>query len=209
MTLLRSPLMLAGTLYLGVVGVMLAMVLAHTGGTFIYAQDDPYIHLAIARTLAEHGVWGIRPQEFASASSSPLWTLVLAGFWKAGLHVVWLPIVLNVMCGVALLAFVDRLLAGSLGARERGLFLTALVFATPLPTLALIGMEHSLQILLTLLVAWRVAGLAIGADRNPLRRPPRCCGGVRSSRVGRTPPHGAPDRWVGAAAADSCRRLLL
>ena len=47
-------------------------------GVFTYAQDDPYIHLSIARTLAMHGVWGLSPDEFAGASSSPLWTGLLA-----------------------------------------------------------------------------------------------------------------------------------
>ena len=73
-----SPSRRAIALYLALVGILLWLSLARTGGMFVYAQDDPYIHLALARTLADHGVWGIRPTEFASASSSPLWTLLLA-----------------------------------------------------------------------------------------------------------------------------------
>ena len=40
-------------LYLALVGILLWLSLARTGGTFVYAQDDPYIHLALARTLAQ------------------------------------------------------------------------------------------------------------------------------------------------------------
>ena len=47
-------------------------------GTFVYTLDDAYIHLTIGRTLAEHGVWGVSPREYSSASSSPLWTILLA-----------------------------------------------------------------------------------------------------------------------------------
>lgn len=47
-------------------------------GRLISWLDDAYIHMAIARTLAEHSVYGLSPREFASASSSPLWVLLLS-----------------------------------------------------------------------------------------------------------------------------------
>ena len=95
-------------LYLGLVGILLWVSLARTGGTFVYAQDDPYIHLALARTLADHGVWGIRPTEFTSASSSPLWTLLLAALWKLGAQAVWVPFALNILFGARPRAVVAR-----------------------------------------------------------------------------------------------------
>ena len=159
-------------LYLALVGILLWLSLARTGGMFVYAQDDPYIHLALARTLADHGVWGIRPTEFASASSSPLWTVLLAALWKLGAHAVWVPFVLNILFGVAFLAVsasyvarafrpanseVDSGVGRPKGLRYIPWIPVALVLVTPLPTLAFIGMEHTLQVLLVVVFAWQAS----------------------------------------------------
>ena len=153
---MNKPLIAGIALYLGLVGVLLMASLALTGGSFTFAQDDPYIHLAMARTLAEHGVWGIAPDAFASASSSPLWTLLLTALWTLGAKAVWVPFVLNLTAGFAALAVADRML-GALAPRDRFAVLAAVVVATPLPTLAFVGMEHTLQVLLVLLFAWQVS----------------------------------------------------
>ena len=64
------------------VAVIESYVLQHTGGTFMYPLDDTFIHMALARNLSYHGNWGMNPYEFASASSSVLYTLLLAGLFK-------------------------------------------------------------------------------------------------------------------------------
>ncbi|MDP9249921.1 MAG: hypothetical protein M3O78_00940 [Chloroflexota bacterium] len=152
-------------IYLGLTVLLLALGLQRTGGTFVYAQDDPYIHLALARTLAEHGVWGVRPDEFASASSSPLWTLLMAASWKLGLQTVWWPFVVNIACGAGLIVFLDRVLRPRLRSGHRLTALAAVILVTPLPTLALIGMEHTLQVLLVVSFAWSIASLIERDDR--------------------------------------------
>jgi hypothetical protein len=163
-----AALVSALVLYLGLTGILLWLSLARTGGEFVYAQDDPYIHLAIARTLAEHGVWGVRPYEFASASSSPLWTVMLAALWKIGARQVWVPFVLNLVFGSALLVVASRLSTRLIEVPASGgslrqvvipswAVLTAIVLVTPLPTLAFIGMEHSLQVLLVVAFVWQAA----------------------------------------------------
>ncbi len=141
------------------------MSLARTGGTFVYAQDDPYIHLALARTLADHGVWGIRPTEFASASSSPLWTLLLAALWKLGAHAVWVPFALNVLFGGVLLVVAGTHVARAFRPAHAAALLCALVVVTPMPTLAFIGMEHTLQVLLVLVFA-RQAAQRLAGERS-------------------------------------------
>jgi hypothetical protein len=159
-----AALVAAVALYLGLTGILLWLSLARTGGEFVYAQDDPYIHLTMARTLAEHGVWGVRPTEFASASSSPLWTVLLASLWWVGATSVWVPFALNLMFGCVLLAVLWRWVTplGGLPAPSSTrtavpplLFVSAVVLVTPLPTLVFIGMEHTLQVLLTVLFAWQ------------------------------------------------------
>jgi len=153
----RGPLAIGIGLYLGLTAVLLWLGLRQTGRAFIYAQDDPYIHLSLARTLADHGVWGLRSDQFASASSSPLWTLLLAAVWFGGAHAVWWPFVLNLVCGVGVLAVADAMTRDFMDRRSRVILLAALVAITPLPTLALIGMEHTLQVLLSIALAWQSA----------------------------------------------------
>jgi hypothetical protein len=156
--------------YACVTGLLIWLGLSHTGGVFVYAQDDPYIHLTIARNLAEHGVWGIRPTEFASASSSPLWTVLLASLWAIGVRGIWVPLALNAIAAVALLAFVDVCLRPILAAPKRFVALVALIFITPLPTLAVIGMEHTLQVLLVIALVWTTIQSLPGLERSALMK---------------------------------------
>src|SRR4051794_11145603 len=53
-------------------------VLGYTGGIFSYPLDDTFIHMQVAKNLALHGNWGINGHDFGSASSSPLYTVILA-----------------------------------------------------------------------------------------------------------------------------------
>lgn len=72
-------------------------------GRLISWLDDAYIHMAIARTVAEHSVYGLTPREFTSASSSPLWVLVLGityTMFGVGGNVAF---VLNILAAIALL----------------------------------------------------------------------------------------------------------
>ena len=89
--------------------VLLVAVLWRTGGVFVYVLDDPAIHLTVARRLAFDGTWGVVAGDFQSASSSPLWTLMLAPTqWVArGTAGEAVPLVLNVAAAL----WVVRLLA--------------------------------------------------------------------------------------------------
>jgi hypothetical protein len=157
------PLAIAVGVYLAIAALLVWLGLSMTGRTFVYPQDDPYIHLAIARTLAAHGVWGISPAEFAGASSSLLWTLLLAALWKVGARTEWLPLVLNLAAGTCVLLVVDAILRPRLLPKWRAALLLAIVLVTPLPTLSIIGMEHTLYIALAVLLAWRLSGVAVGS----------------------------------------------
>lgn len=159
----RWPLLLALLVFAGVTGLHVRDT-ALDCGELVYPLDDTYIHMAMARNLAFHGVWGVTPTAFAAASSSPAWTALLAGVFKvAGARDVW-PLVLDLILGGLLLALVDRRLAASgLFARGRAATLVAFVLLVPLPMLAFSGHEHLLQILVSLAFVE-----ALASDRAPL-----------------------------------------
>jgi hypothetical protein len=154
---------MSAVLYLGVTAALGLATLWATDGQFTYPLDDTYIHLTVARTLAESGTWGLRPGEFAGVSSSPLWTTLLAGVvvlvgtWEIA------PLILNLVGGLAVLWFADRLIRRAGWEGEHALrWLAAFVMVVPLPTLALTGMEHTLQLALTL---WLLEAATANAPR--------------------------------------------
>ena len=134
-------------------GVLVAFIavyfwaaLKQNDGHFVYAQDDPYIHLAMARTLVVHGVWGVTPDQFAPASSSPLWTVLLATIRGIGAEAEWWPFAINVAASLMVLRVADRLMPLVAAPAARFLALLTFIVVLPLPTLAFIGMEHTLHI---------------------------------------------------------------
>lgn len=131
------------------VGLLVALALARTG-VLVYPLDDPYIHMAIARGWVERGVWGVTRDGFCPCSSSPGWTLLLAGAYRVAGVADWTPLVLNLAAAGALLACAERALL-RVGARPLVRFAaaTAVTAATPLPVLVFAGMEHTLHAALT------------------------------------------------------------
>ncbi|MBS0210329.1 MAG: hypothetical protein JSS27_15395 [Planctomycetes bacterium] len=138
-----------------VLGAMFALalvvVLQRTGGHVIYALDDAYIHMAIAKNVAQHGTWGISPHEFAAASSSPLWTSALAAFYKVfGVQEVT-PLVMNLAAAALAVAVLWRVLALSgVSLGQTLVVLIVAIFVTPIVPVAFTGMEHLLHAALSL-----------------------------------------------------------
>ena len=155
----RSPVLLPAALFLASVGAALRASIPFTEGRLVYALDDAYIHMAVARNLAGHGVWGCTPYHFASASSSLLWTFGL-GVLDRVLHLHdWIPLALNVVLALATLATASRALE-RFGAPPllRATALVGIVLSFPLAGMVLIGMEHILHLLLT--IAFAAAAVA-------------------------------------------------
>ncbi|HEY2940860.1 MAG TPA: hypothetical protein VGN09_00365 [Vicinamibacteria bacterium] len=150
----RPPLAVALAVLFVAVGVLVAWSWRHSAGHLVYALDDAYIHMAMARNLAEHGVFGVTRYAFTSSSSSPLWTLLLAGLFARLGPRDGLPLALNVLFAASLLAVADRVLENH-GVRphSRVLALVAIVVLTPVPPLVLVGQEHLLHATLTLAFA--------------------------------------------------------
>jgi hypothetical protein len=131
-------------------------VTRHTGGTLMYPLDDTFIHLTIAKNLALHGTWGITGGEFQSASSSLLYTFLLAALIRIfGAHV-WIPLFVNIISGIILIIMLTkRLRKENLGPFGQLIILLAVIFFTPVPILVISGMEHTLQCLFTFLFIFR------------------------------------------------------
>lgn len=129
------------------IGALVAITWRGTGGELVFPLDDAYIHLAVARTLAESGTWGVNPGEFASASSSPLWTAALAlAFRLSVVSPAW-ALVGNV------LATLGVVFAARGWAPDRPVAsLLAMVLLAPIPFLAGLGMEHVLHLALALVL---------------------------------------------------------
>lgn len=131
----------------------------------MYPIDDPYIHMAMARHFAESGVFGVSLAGFSATSSSPLWTLLLGTTFKVFGNHETIPLLLNVIFGLALAVYFTRLLADRLqSVWAASLGGTALLFVLPLPTLVALGMEHTLHILLALALVERASRILFGED---------------------------------------------
>lgn len=145
---------------------MLLKVLDANDGYLIYALDDAYIHMSIARNFAEHGVWGVTQYEYTSSSSSPLWTLLLAlTYVPFGANEIS-PFLLNIAASVLLLVaayIIWRRYGVPRYAVAGGLVVLAAV--TPLNPYIFTGLEHVLH------AALAVIFVALGAEAIAREQP--------------------------------------
>lgn len=141
-----------------VIGWILVKILQLNDGRFFYSLDDPYIHLAMAENIAR-GHYGVNLEGYAAASSSILWPFLLAPFAGLALQP-WLPLLINTACTLATVLLLQRALrlllpdAVPQAALYRACLTLAIVFGLNLVGLLFTGMEHSLQVLLAVLVAY-------------------------------------------------------
>ena len=140
---------------LALCGIAFAISLKITDGNLVYAIDDCYIHLALARNLSETGVWGIRPNEYAFASSSPLWTCLLALSFKVfGFHEVFAAVYAVLFC-MASAWVVDRILSVRFRSDwQRAILSVCIMLALPITTAAILGMEHAMHVFSILLLTY-------------------------------------------------------
>jgi len=169
----HAPLLLGIGLGAFLVAVTLAQSLHRTDGRLVYPLDDAYIHLAMARNVAEHGVWGVTRHEFSATSSSPLWTLLLSGCFLAGGPREIVPLALNLAALFALLAIAGRILRAlaPFGGRAAVFsLLAAILLFTPLVPLAMTGQEHLLHLTASLAFVYLAARRLTGTDASAGRR---------------------------------------
>ena len=149
--------------YYAITGAMVYFSLRHTNGTLVYPLDDTYIHMAMAKNFAQHGVWGVTSHGFSSSTSSPLFTGILAlGYFLFGYHGLQ-PLILNLIFGSILIAYVYLRLAPIARFPWPGLATLGFLLIVSLPALTFIGMEHILHVFLCLafleLASFALAGI--------------------------------------------------
>jgi hypothetical protein len=121
-------------------------------GIFIYALDDPYIHMAIARSVVETGVWGVTPDNFSSSSSSLLWPSLLAFVFLFTEPVDTIPLILNLFFACLCIVITYWVAIKNEVPPWISVLITGVVaFIAPFPALILSGMEHILHFGLTIL----------------------------------------------------------
>lgn len=162
------PLLLSILSLLAYAGFVYRQSLAENGGELVYGLDDAYIHMAMAKNFALHGVWGVTKFGFSSSTSSILWTLMLAGLFKVLGVVSLVPYILNILFAALALLLADAMLRGPIpSALYRFLTLVAFLLLTPFPPLITGGMEHTLQIFIMLGFAWASARALSAGHARP------------------------------------------
>lgn len=154
MNQLYSPyksLILHELLLLGFCAGLIWLVFLKTDqSAYPYPLDDSYIHLSIAKSLAEHATLSADPSRFDFSSSSPLFSIILAGAFFISGPSVWLPMALGVGSGLILLLLIYQHLQ-LINIKQKGFWIWIVLLLTPFPLLMLMGMEHSIQLLVSFL----------------------------------------------------------
>jgi hypothetical protein len=168
------PIFAAAAVLSLIVITLLSLSVKQNEGHLVYALDDPYIHMAMAKNMARHGVWGVTRHAFSPASSSILWTLILSLCYFIFGTGETIPLVLNFIFALLVLVLAHRILNQSKLARPyKFLLLLCLVLFTPLPVVIFVGMEHAAQILIDILFAYQAARFLSKQDQEKSTRDAR------------------------------------
>ena len=158
----RAAVRTASVTFVAVLVALVAVTLVLTGGVLTYPLDDPAIHLAVARRLAFDGTWGVVAGEYQAASSSPVWTVLLAPtqIVARGAAGETVPLVINLVAGLSVVRLLRPDLAQLRPSLRRPLDAVAVagLVLGPLylPGLAMLGMEHVLHMAAVLATALAV-----------------------------------------------------
>jgi hypothetical protein len=168
--LFNKPLIIAYLFLILLTSLLLVLSLKNTYGVLTYGLDDPYIHLSMAKNWVQMGRWGVDGYTLSSASSSPLWVLLLAVFklFLNNRYFLWIPLVLNIIFQMFSLYVVVQWVKGnfqSLTTLHLSNFLVLLSLTTSFVTLTFSGMEHSLQIFLDILIIYLAIQFLVGKKK--------------------------------------------
>ncbi|SHG43078.1 hypothetical protein [Chryseobacterium sp. OV279] len=164
-----KSLLTTAAVFFGMCLVYILLMLSKTENNFTYILDDAYIHLAMAKNFALHGVWGVTEHSFSSSSSSPVFTFVLAGLIYCFGNYQLIPLIFNLGCAFLLIYFLNKYYSGIFKETRSVVFagLFTLLFAS-IHLLIFSGMEHVFQVLVVVIniycfEKWR----AVEFDKSP------------------------------------------
>jgi hypothetical protein len=120
-------------------------------GRFVYPLDDTYINMAIAKNFALHGIWGVSPYQFSSATSTPFYALLLSTIYRLVGANQYVPLLMSWTFGLASIYVAAKIVAEHIPKSRQATVLVVMVLLTPLFCIGILGMEHSLHLVLTLL----------------------------------------------------------
>ena len=140
------------------------LVVAACGGEYVYPIDDTYIHIAMAKCLAFDGTWGVEAGKTAFCSSSPLWTLLLAGLYRLFGVSETLPWFLALGFNVGLIFAVCRFFADlRLGVCWQLAVAVCTAVAGPVFCTTALGMEHAMHAFFIVASLFAAYGLTRGS----------------------------------------------
>lgn len=144
----RAPLLCLAVatpaLIVGLTTIYLLMGRA-AAGEFGFPLDDSWIHVRFAQNLAAGRGFAFNPGEPTSTTTSPLWTLVLAGLYRVTGEYLFTSIACNALLALALCAMAYGLALTLTPSRWLACAAGVVVAATaPLPWWVLSGMEPPL-----------------------------------------------------------------
>ena len=164
----HSALLIALVVYGAVCAILHTGVVRSNGGRFTYPLDDTYIHLAIAKNFSLTGTFGVNRGEYAGATSAPVWSMALSAVFLIFGVSEKAALIMSLLSGMLLLIACYALLVRfGVGRDLTMLALGLIVFSTPMPLLALSGMEHLLHAALTVIVVFLSARIL---ERDPAPR---------------------------------------
>lgn len=136
-------------------------------GHFIYYYDDSYIHMAMAKSFAQYGVWGVTKYAFTSCSSSLLWTALLAFVYLITGPNEAAPYIICILSSILLITAFSVIYRKE-GIKNIFIFLSILllIYLIYLPSLAVSGLEHITHALITVLFFYYAAEVVSGFKKS-------------------------------------------
>lgn len=164
------PVIIATLVLWLVVVILLLISLKQNQGHLVYALDDSYIHMAMAKNVAQNGTWGVTRHSFSSSSSSLLWTLLLSlDYLLCGVNET-APMVINLILATVLIWLIYGILQKyKIIPSLKIVILISIIFFTPLYSLIFCGQEHILHTILTVIFVY-LAGKVLGDTSEDFRR---------------------------------------